>query len=147
MKLLVLILIGCLSSLAQADAGLKYFSGATFEHAKTVQMVGVERTSENLYRENQVSVIVEHVNNQLRYCYEKALRGISSLNVESVFYFLVNTDGSIENVTADLINVDATTPGVAYLISCASDQLKMLKVPGWMGGNRSFRFRVSYDQR
>jgi hypothetical protein len=123
--------------------GEPYFSGQVFESAKSVQLIGAPRTSENIEREAHVGKIVELHLNQLRYCYERALARGKFGGIHATFYFTVSPDGSFGNVAADLNVFSGDSPAVTALFTCASQQIGNFRAAKFTSEN-TFRFKANF---
>lgn len=133
-----------LSHVTQAAETSRYFNGNDFESIKSVQIVGVPRTPENVERERQIGEIVAQNARQFRYCFEKLLLGGPIPQVSPTFYFTVDEDGSFNNVTADLPPQGENQEKALELISCSAKRISTFRAPSRWGAIRTFRFNMTF---
>ena len=118
-----------------------YFNGNEFEQIKSVQMIGVDRTPDNIERENQVRVILSQNVRPLQFCYERALMKSPMPLVDVTFYFVVDSEGNFKNLTADVLTMSDSIN--ADLLACSVARFQALEAPSW-NGDRTFRYKARF---
>lgn len=126
-----------------ADDVLRHFSDNTFVKSKPVQMIGAPRSSENVARENQVNSVMAYSGNSFRHCFEKMLSREPIRDIQTTFFFEINEQGLIQNISADLHSGNPDVQAVRDLLNCSASRMRTLRFPQ-AASKQTFRFLLSF---